>query len=355
MSNSLMEKMLKAGSVKHTHILSDSPLFKVKDSIPTEVPIINIALSGRPDGGLSSGLTFLAGESKNFKSLLGLMFVKAYLRKYPDSVCLYYDTEFGTTPPYVKSTGVDTDRVLHIPIEHLEELRFDITQRLKKIERGDKYIIFIDSVGNLASKKEVEDAEEGKSTTDMTRARAMKSLWRIVTPSLTTKDIPCVAINHTYKTMEMFSKDVMSGGTGGMYSANQVFIISKAQEKDGKDLMGYKFTINIEKSRYVREKSKFPFTVLFKGGIDRWSGLVDIALECGILTKVSAQKYAVVDMETGEVGQDTYFRKELTGKDFWVPILKNEHFLKFVEERYQVGNSDLLLDEDDDLEEVIDD
>lgn len=212
MSNSLMEKMLKSGSVKHTHILSDSPLFKIKDSIPTEVPIINIALSGRPDGGLSSGLTFLAGESKNFKSLLGLMFVKAYMRKYPDSVCLYYDTEFGTTPPYVKSTGIDTDRVLHIPIEHLEQLKFDITQRLKHIERGDKYIIFIDSVGNLASKKEVEDAEEGKSTTDMTRARVMKSLWRIVTPSLTTKDIPCVAINHTYKTMELYSRDVMSGG-----------------------------------------------------------------------------------------------------------------------------------------------
>lgn len=146
---------------------------------------------------------------------------------------------------------------------------------------------------------------------------------------------------------------VVTHNTGGMYSANQVFIITKAQEKDGTDLLGYKFTINIEKSRYVREKSKFPFIVKFQGGIDRWSGLVDIALECGILTKVSAQKYAVVDMETGEVGQDTYFRKELVGKDFWVPILNNEHFLKFVEERYQVGSQQLLGDEQFEQDEVI--
>lgn len=209
---SLMEKLEQSGSIKHASILSESPYFNVKDSIPTEIPIINLALSGRFDGGLTAGLTFLAGESKNFKSLLGLMFVKAYLKRYPEAVCMYYDTEFGTTPNYVAANGIDTTRVLHIPVEHLEQLKFDISKRLDSIERGDKVIIFIDSVGNIASKKEVEDALNKNVAADMTRAKAMKSLWRIVTPSLTSKDIPCVAINHTYKTMEMFSKDIMSGG-----------------------------------------------------------------------------------------------------------------------------------------------
>lgn len=348
-----MEKMLKAGSVKHATVLSESPLFNVKDSIPTTIPIINIALSGRPDGGLTSGLTFLAGESKNFKSLLGLIMVNAYLKKYPEAVCLYYDTEFGTTPPYVAAVGIDTDRVLHIPIEHLEQLKFDISKRLDTIERGDKYIIFIDSIGNISSKKELEDALEGKSVADMTRAKVLKSLWRIVTPSLTTKDIPCVAINHTYKTMEMYAKDVMSGGTGGMYSANQVFIITKAQEKEGTELMGYKFTINIEKSRFVREKSKFPFFVKFQGGIDKWSGLFELAVEGGFIDKVSAQKYAKIDPETGEVSTETYFRKELTGPDFWVPILKSAEFKKFIEDKYAIGTDALI--EFDEESEVLDD
>ena len=207
-----MDKLKKAGSIKHASILSESQFFNEKDKIPTDIPIINIALSGTLDGGLTSGLTFLAGPSKHFKSLLGLLMVKAYMDKYPDSVCLLYDSEFGITPEYIKANGIDTERVIHIPIEHLEQLKFDMTKRLEEIERGDKVIIFIDSVGNLASKKEVEDALEEKSVADMTRARVMKSLWRIVTPNLTTKDIPCIAINHTYMEMALFPKAIMSGG-----------------------------------------------------------------------------------------------------------------------------------------------
>ena len=54
-------------------------------------------------------------------------------------------------------------------------------------------------MGNLASKKEVEDAEAGKSVADMSRAKAFKSLFRMVTPHLTLKDIPLIVVNHTYK------------------------------------------------------------------------------------------------------------------------------------------------------------
>ena len=119
----------------------------------------------------------------------------------------------------------------------------------------------------------------------MTRAKSLKSLFRIVTPHLTTKNIPCLAINHIYMTQEMYSKPIVSGGTGIYYSANQIFIISKSQEKDGDQLAGFKFTINIEKSRYVKEKSKLPFTVLFDSGIMKWSSLFDLAQESGHIIK----------------------------------------------------------------------
>ena len=80
---------------------------------------------------------------------------------------------------------------------------------------------------------------------------------------------------------------VVTHNTGPMYSANSVFIIGRAQEKDGTDLTGYTFTINIEKSRFVKEKSKLKFTVKFNGGIDKWSGLLDLALESGHVLKPS--------------------------------------------------------------------
>ena len=225
--------MKKSGSIKSAELLSESSFFNKKEAVPTEVPIINLALSADLDGGLISGLTFLAGPSRHFKSLLGLVMVKAYMDKYPDAVCLFYDSEFGITPEYIQTNGIDTTRVLHLPIEHLEQLKFDISKRLSEIERGDKVIIFIDSVGNLASKKEVEDALDEKSVADMTRARVMKSLWRIVTPHLTTKDIPCIAVNHTYQTMELYSKAVMSGGC--VVSGTKI-IMSDGQHKNIEDV-----------------------------------------------------------------------------------------------------------------------
>lgn len=347
---SLLDRLKSSGSIKHVSILSESIFFNEKEQAPTDVPIINLALSASFSGGLSSGLTFLAGPSKHFKSLLGLLLVKSYMKKYENSVCLFYDSEFGITPDYIRANGIDADRMIHIPIEHLEQLKFDISKRLEEIERGDKVIIFIDSIGNLASKKEVEDALEEKSAADMTRAKVMKSLWRIVTPHLTTKDIPCVAINHTYQTMEMFSKAVMSGGTGGIYSANQIWIIGKAQEKEGTDVVGWNFTINIEKSRFVREKSKFPFLVKYKGGIDRWSGLLDLALESGHIIKPTKGKYQRVDMETGEILEPALKENKLDST-IWIPILKCPKFNEFVKEKYGLGNEELISEEDN-VEEV---
>jgi RecA/RadA recombinase len=300
-----------------------------------------VALSGKLDGGLTPGLTMWAGPSKHFKTAFSLLMAKSYLDKYPDAALLFYDSEFGTPQSYFDSFGIDTERVLHTPLTDIEQLKFDIMAQLTQLERGDKLIIVIDSIGNLASKKEVEDALEGKSVADMTRARVLKSLWRIVTPHLTTKDIPCIAVNHTYQTMEIYSKAVMSGGTGGMYSANQVFIIGKAQEKDGTDLVGYNFTINIEKSRFVREKSKFPFLITFEGGIQKYSGIIEIALDGGFVSKPSNGWYAKVNQDTGEIGEKVRFVATQTD-EFMLPLLNNDKFKEYVSKKYGIAYGNIM-------------
>lgn len=345
MSN-LISKMKAAGSIKTAEVLSDSKFFGKKDMIQTKLPILNVAFSGSLDGGLVPGLTIFAGMSKTFKTLLALYCMKAYLDKYPDAVALLYDSEFGITPEYLESMGIDTTRVIHIPIEHIEQLKFDIVKRLEQINYGDKVFTMIDSIGALSSKKEVEDALDEKSVADMTRAKAIRSLLRIITPQLTLKDIPCLVINHIYQTQEIYSKAVVSGGTSVMYSANQVFIISKSQEKQGDDLVGWNFTINIEKSRFVKEKSKLPFTVLYEDGISTWSGLMDIALESKHVVKPSNGWYAKVDPETGEVEQKKHRLKDTDNAAFWVPILKMKSFQNYVENTYKVSNGKLISDDD---------
>ena len=349
---SILDKIKKNSSIKESAILAKSKFFTDKDMISTSVPIINVALSGKLDGGLTPGLTMWAGPSKHFKTAFSLLMAKSYLDKYPESALLFYDSEFGTPQSYFDSFGIDTNRVLHTPLTDIEQLKFDVMQQIKELDRSDKLIIIIDSIGNLASKKEVDDALEGKSVGDMTRAKQIKSLFRMVTPHLSMKDIPMVVVNHTYKTMELYSKDVVGGGTGSYYSADNIFIIGRQQEKEGTEVVGYNFIINVEKSRYVKEKSKIPVTVSFNGGISKWSGLLDIALESGHVIKPSNGWYSKVDKETGEIDEKKFREKDTDTKDFWIPILKQKSFQQFVEDKYRVASGSIMqLEMEGDIDE----
>ena len=339
---SILDKIKKNSSIKDSAILSKSKFFNAKDMISTSVPIINVALSAKLDGGLTPGLTMWAGPSKHFKSAFSLLMAKSYLDKYPDAALLFYDSEFGTPQSYFDSFGIDPDRVLHSPLTDIEQLKHDVMKQLTELERNDKLIILIDSIGNLASKKEVEDAIDGKSVADMSRAKQIKSLFRMVTPHLSLKDIPMVVVNHTYKTMELYSKDVVGGGTGSYYSADNIFILGRQQDKEGTEIVGYDFIINVEKSRYVKEKSKIPVSVSFDGGINRWSGLLALSIESGHVIKPSNGWYSKVNIETGEIEDKKYREADTNNKDFWMSIINDKAFHKFIEDKYAVANGAIM-------------
>jgi RecA/RadA recombinase len=349
---SILDKIKKNSNIKESSVLSKSKFFNDKDMITTSVPIVNIALSGRLDGGLTPGLTMWAGPSKHFKTAFSLLMAKSYLDKYKDAALLFYDSEFGTPKSYFDSFKIDMDRVLHSPITDIEQLKFDIMNQITNVERGEHLIIVIDSIGNLASKKEVEDALEQKSAADMTRAKQIKSLFRMVTPHLSLKDIPMVVVNHTYKEIGMFPKDIVGGGTGSYYSADNIYIIGRQQEKEGTEVVGYNFIINVEKSRHVKEKSKIPVTVSFDGGISKWSGLLDLSLESGHVLKPSNGWYSKVNVETGEVEEKKYREKDTNNKEFWNSILESKSFKDFVKNKYQVASSDILKKEVEENEDA---
>ena len=209
---SLRERLIKNSTIDLTSTLLDSKIFFKKDMIPTSVPMINVALSGSVDGGITPGLTMLAGPSKHFKTGFALLMASSFLKKYKDGIILFYDSEFGTPQSYFETFNIPFDSVIHTPITDVEELKFDIMAQLKELTREDKIMIVIDSIGNLASKKEVEDALNEKSVADMSRAKQLKSLFRMITPHLSLKDIPMIAVNHTYEEIGMFPKQIVGGG-----------------------------------------------------------------------------------------------------------------------------------------------
>jgi RecA/RadA recombinase len=350
---SLINRLIKNSTIEDTAILTDSKIYGKKDMIQTNVPMVNVALSGSVDGGLTPGLTVLAGPSKHFKSAFSLLMASAYMKQYPDSVLLFYDSEFGTPKGYFESFNIDMDRVLHTPITDIEQLKFDIMKQLNEVKRDDKVVIVIDSVGNLASKKEVEDTMNEKSVADMSRAKSLKSLFRMVTPHLTLKDIPLIVVNHTYMEIGMYPKAIVGGGTGIYYSADTIWILGRQQDKDGGEIAGYNFIINVEKSRYVKEKSKIPITVSYEGGIKKWSGLLDLAIEGGYVVKPSNGWYQIVDRSTGEVSGQKMRAADIEDNGaIWKELFTKTDFANFIKNKYTlVGGSLIQQEEQDDDDE----
>jgi RecA/RadA recombinase len=344
--NKLLDKLLKTGSTTGASILADSDMFGVKPLAVTDLPILNIAFHGKLDGGVPPGITTAAGDSKTFKTALALYCMKAYLDKYDDAIGIIYDTEFGITPDYIKSFKIDPTRVIHIPVEHIEQLKFDFMKKLDSIERGDHVFFLVDSIGQISSKKEVDDTSDEKSTVDMTRAKSLRSLLRLATIQLSKKNLPCFLINHVYLTLELYQKVVIPGGTAVTYSSNQIFVITKSQEKssDG-ELDGWKFTINIHKSRNVKEKSKLPFVVKYDGGIQKYSGLLDIAIDIGAVVKPSNGWFSRVDLATGEIEPQKLRRAATDTAEFWDPLLNCPIFQRKIEEEFKLSG-DLVTDAD---------
>ena len=353
---SLLDKLVKNSTIKLTAPIMDSKVYGKKDMAPTQVPMVNVALSGRIDGGLTPGLLVLAGPSKHFKSAFALLMAGAYMQRNPEAVLLFYDAEFGTPQAYFESFGIDMDRVVHTPITNVEELKFDIAQQLDQVDKKDNVVIVIDSVGNLASKKEVGDALDGKSVADMSRAKALKSLFRIVTPHLNLKDIPLIAVNHTYQEIGLFPKAIVSGGTGIYYSADAIWIIGRQQDKVGTEIKGYHFVINIEKSRHVKEKSKIPISVSWDGGIVKWSGLMDVAEKGGYLNKPKVGWYEAINPETGEVISEKLMRaKEVNdNKEFWLMMFEKTNFGQYIKDAFTIGASGAIMRDDEVSSEELD-
>ena len=353
-TSSLMKKLQKSTNIKEASVLSDSELFNEKDVIQTSIPAINIALSGDLDGGLRAGITSIAGESRNFKSSYALLMASAYCKKYPDAIVLFYDSEFGFSADTVASFGIDPTQVLHIPVMNIEELKFDLMTKFDNgntdgIKRGDRVFVLVDSIGNLSSSKETADSLKENGASDMgTRAKSLKSMFRLITPHLTMKNIPMVVIQHVYKEMGLYPKTIMSGGSGGMLSSDTVWIVGKSQEKEGTELIGYNFTINVEKSRYVKEKTKIPITVTFDGGISRYTGMLDLAVEAGEV-KSSAGWYQLLDKETGELLDVKKRFRDTQTDEFLGTVIRRESFRQWIRDRYKLSQAKMLEDE---LEEL---
>jgi hypothetical protein len=153
-----------------------------------------------------------------------------------------------------------------------------------------------------------------------------------------------VVVNHTYKEQSLFPRDIVSGGTGSYYSSDSIWILGRQQEKDGTEVTGYNFIINIEKSRHVREKSKIPITVSFEGGISKWSGLLEVAEGGGYIRKPKVGWYEAINPKTGEVLSEKLLRAKdiVNNGEFWKMMFDKTDLAGYIKETYTVSNKTML-------------
>ena len=264
--------------------------------IDTGSYIFNALLSGSIYGGLPANkITAVAGESATGKTFFVMGMVKSFLDSNPDAGVLYFESESAITKQMVVDRGIDPSRMVILPVTTVQEFR---TQAIKVLDaflaqnesERKPLMMCLDSLGMLSTTKEVEDTAEGKETRDMTRAQVLKAAFRVLTLKLGKAKVPMVVTNHTYDVVgSMFPTKEMGGGSGLKYAASSIVYLSKKKDKDGTEVVGNIVHCKNAKSRLTIENKMVDVRLSYDRGLDRYYGLLDLALKYGIFKSVSTR------------------------------------------------------------------
>lgn len=294
MSNFLKDIIKETGN-EYASLVSDGVEAGDVDSfIDTGSYIFNALLSGSLYGGLPANkITALAGESATGKTFFLMGIVKNFLDSNPDAGVIYFESESAITKQMVIDRGIDSERMVILPVTTVQEFR---TQSLKVLDsylmKADKrpMLMCLDSLGMLSTTKEVEDTSSGKETRDMTRAQVLKAAFRVLTLKLGKAKIPMIITNHTYDVVgSMFPTKEMGGGSGLKYAASSIVYLSKKKEKDGTEVIGNIIHCKNHKSRLTQENKMVDVRLTYNKGLDKYYGLLDLALKYGMFKQVSTR------------------------------------------------------------------
>src|SRR3990170_767367 len=262
--------------------------------IDTGSYILNAVFSGSIYQGIPNNKVIMfAGDPATGKTFFVLGICKTFLESDPNAVIIYYDTEAAVTKDMMEDRGLDTKRVIKQEPETLQSFRTHVLNVIEKYGNekmgAPPIMIILDSLGNLSSTKETEDSMEGKETRDMTKAQITRGIFRQLTLKAAKVDVPVLFTNHTYYTMGMFSTKVASGGLGPVYAASIVAMLSKKKEKDGTEVIGNIIHVKMYKSRISKENAVVDVRLTYKGGLDKYYGLLELAEKYNIFRKVSTR------------------------------------------------------------------
>ena len=291
-----LKDIIKETGNEYASLVSDGASGDVDSFIDTGSYIFNALLGGSIHRWLPSNkITAIAGESATGKTFFVLGMCKNFLDKNPDGGVIFFESESAITKEIIEERGIDSTRMVVMPVTTVQEFRHQSLTVLEKYSQQDKkekkpLLLVLDSLGMLSTTKEIEDTQDGKETKDMTRAQIVKAAFRVLTLKLGKAKVPLIITNHTYDVIgSMFPQKEMGGGSGLKYAASSIVYLSKRKEKDGTEIIGNIIHCKNYKSRLTKENKVVDVRLTYSKGLDRYYGLLDLALKHNIFKQVSTR------------------------------------------------------------------
>ena len=321
--------------------LEDSTLSRVGGWIDTGSYVLNAIVSGSIHGGIPKGrVTMLGGESMTGKTLFVLKILANAQKE--GLIPVIFDTENAVDPEGAERIGLDISKVKYVPCVTIEQTRNALYKFLTSVkEKGleGKFIVAIDSLGNLQS--ELEHSRMGKESTasDMgSKARAMKSLMQTCTNLGATTQTTILCTNHVYDDPAAMFPSIekhMPGGKSIVYLPSvTVQLARKPMKSDGgktmdaetavgqKNYAGVLIRALTRKNRFIKQYLQGEMFLSFHTGLDRYYGLLDLAVGVGAVIQTGST-YQLPDGK--KIGYYKNFRKDI---DLWentiLPVLEEK-------------------------------
>tara|TARA_B110000014_G_C20121030_1_gene594061 strand:+ start:334 stop:1341 length:1008 start_codon:yes stop_codon:yes gene_type:complete len=294
MSNFLKNVIRETGNEYGTIVSDGLATADVSGYVDTGSFVFNALCSGSLYGGLPQNkITAIAGESATGKTFFLLGVCQSFLEKNVDGNIVFFESESAVTKDMIESRGIDSSRMLLLPITTVQEFRYQALQVLEAYQADETrppLLLCLDSLGMLSTTKEIEDTEAGKETRDMTRSQIVKAAFRVLTLKLGKLGVPLLITNHTYDVIgSMFPQKEMGGGSGLKYAASTIIYLSKKKDKDGTDVVGNIIHCKTYKSRLTKENQMVDVRLSYTKGLDKYYGLVELGEKHGIFNKVSTR------------------------------------------------------------------
>ena len=346
---SFIKDLVKSTGNEYAGVVSDGVAAGDVDSfIDTGSYIFNALLSGSLKGGLPKNkITALAGESATGKTFFALGMVKQFLEDHPEAAVIYFESESAITKDMIEERGIDSHRVVIVPVVTVQEFRnqsLNILDKYLETDEADRppMMFVLDSLGMLSTTKEIEDTAEGKETRDMTRAQITKGAFRVLTLKLGRAKVPMIVTNHTYDVIgSMFPQKEMGGGSGLKYAASSIIFLSKRKEKDGSEIIGNIIHCKNAKSRLTVENRMVDVRLTYDKGLDRYYGLLDLALAFDVFKKQGTRVLLPTDKtEYGKTinnNPEKYFTEDVMDK---LEVVVNEYFKYGTTKASETGTDD---------------